>query len=170
MPTSGRLRVGAAAFALAAVALQAGAAPQVPHGRGSGATVAPAGPVEEILRQARPYRSWRRFARFDTAKLSSAHSGNYVVAWYNDAAAPAATGGAQVFPDGSLIVKENRLTPDGAPVSLSVMAKRSGAWVFVSASPEWQVFTATDGKPLAGDVGACAGCHGEAPKDAVYSQ
>jgi hypothetical protein len=166
-----RWAVGALALAGAAVlALATRAAPLAAHGRGSGATVEPGPPADDILRQARGYRSWRRFARFDTAKASKAHSGNYVIAWYNDAAAPAATGGAKEFPEGSIIVKENRLSAGGDAASLSVMAKRQGAWIWISASPEWKVFTAADGTPLAGDVGSCAGCHAEAPKDSVYSQ
>jgi hypothetical protein len=166
-------RIVAVTFALAtagALASAARAAAPAPHGAGSGSSVAPAGPAEEILRQARDYRSWRKFASYEAAaKPSKAHSGNHVVAWYNDAAAPAVKGGAKVFPDGSVIVKENRLTADGKPASLSVMAKRAGAWFWISATPDWKVFTA-GGKPLAGDLGSCAGCHGEAPKDAVYSE
>lgn len=146
------------------------AAAEAPHGRGSGSAVAPSGETEEILRSARDYRSWRKFTQYAEPRRSKTHSGNYVVAWYNDAAAPAVGAGAQEYPDGSVIVKENRLTAGGAPASLSVMAKRAGRWVWISATPDWQVFT-WDGKPLAGDdVASCAACHGEAPKDSVYSK
>lgn len=166
-------RIAAATLALAAAGLVAGAAPAAPrgpHGAGSGSSVAPTGPAEEIFGGARDYRSWRRFASYEGgSKPSKAHSGNYVIAWYNAAAASAAQGGAKEFPEGSVIVKENRLTPDGKPASLSVMAKRAGAWFWISATPDWKVFTA-GGKPLAGDLGSCAGCHGEAPKDSVYSE
>lgn len=163
-------RVAAGASGLAVAALLASAAPQVPHGRGSGASVAPVGPAAEILRDAKGYRSWHKFARYETPILSKTHSANYVIAWYNDAAAPAVTAGAPAFPEGSIIVKENRLTADGPPATLSVMAKRGGQWLWISATTGWQVFTSEDGKPLAGDIGSCAGCHGEAPRDSVYSQ
>jgi hypothetical protein len=52
----------------------------------------------------------------------------YVVAWYNDAAAPAVKAGGQSYPDGSIIVKENRPASEAAPSALTVMAKRGGAW------------------------------------------
>ena len=166
-----------AAFGLGAAAVLASAAhasaqvPQVAHGSGSGPPAAAGGAAEEILQRSREYRAWRKFAEYATAaKRSKAHTGNYVVAWYNDAAAAAAkAGGTQQFPDGSIIVKENRLTPDGPPASLSIMAKRAGSWFWISATPDWKVFTA-DGKPLAGDVGRCAGCHLEADRDMVYSK
>ena len=49
------------------------------------------------------------------------------------------------------------------------MAKRAGSWFWISATPDWKVFTA-DGAPLAGDLGRCAGCHSAADRDMVFSQ
>jgi hypothetical protein len=163
-------RNGALALGLAGVAAlaSAGRPAQPVHGSGP-ETVAPTGAAAEILRQSRDYRDWQRFSEYTAPKLSKTHSGNHVVAWYNAAAAPAARGDAAAYPDGSIIVKENRLTPDGPPASLSVMAKRDGGWFWISATPGGQVFAA-DGAPLAGDLGRCAGCHTAADPDLVFSR
>jgi len=133
--------------------------------------VAPNAETEEILQQARGYRSWQKFARYEPQPLFSKGHGNaYVVAWYNDAAAPAVKAGGQSYPDGSIIVKENRPASEAAPSALTVMAKRGGAWHWIKATPDWKVLTA-GGKPIAGqDVAACAGCHTAAPGDMVFSQ
>lgn len=165
------VRAGALALGLgaaAALAASAGQAAGRAHGSGPG-TVAPAGAAADILQRSREYRSWSRFSGYATPKPSKSHSGNHVVAWYNAAAAPAAQAGSGDFPDGSIIVKENRLSPDGPPVSLSVMAKQAGSWSWISATPGWQVFT-SDGAPLAGDLDRCTGCHVAAERDMVFSR
>ena len=93
-----------------------------------------------------------------------------MVAWYNEVAGPSVKRGGQRYPDGSVIVKENRPTPDAEPSEISVMAKRGGAWHWVKATPDWKVLTA-GGKPIAGpDVAACNGCHTAAENDMVFSQ
>jgi hypothetical protein len=145
---------------------------QPAHGKGEEPkAVTPSGATEEILQQARGYRSWQKFARYEPQPLFSKGHGNaYVVAWYNDAAAPAVKAGGQSYPDGSIIVKENRPASEAAPSALTVMAKRGGAWHWIKATPDWKVLTA-GGKPIAGqDVAACAGCHTAAPGDMVFSQ
>jgi hypothetical protein len=131
----------------------------------------PTGATREILQRAKGYRSWQKFSRYaQQAVLSKAHGKTYVVAWFNADAAAAMKPGAQDFPEGSTIVKENRPTPDGEPVELSVMSKRAGAWYWIKATPDWQVFT-SKGRPVAGpDVAACAGCHASGDRDMVYSE
>lgn len=157
-----------AAGALARSAARAQAA----HEKGEAPqAVAPTGATEEILRQANGYRSWQRFPRYvQRPVLSRGHWNTYVVAWYNDAAAPTVKGGAGVYPDGSVLVKENRREPEAEPSTITVMAKRGGAWYWVKATPDWKVVSA-GGRPLAGqDVPACAGCHAAAEDDMVFSR
>jgi hypothetical protein len=126
------------------------------------------GEAAQIVDRAKDYHSWSRFPAYQKPKLSKGHGGTYVVAWYNPAAAPAVKGGN--YPEDSIIVKENRRAPDGAPVSLTVMAKRSGSWYWLKATPDWKIATA-DGKPIAGkEVSSCVGCHGMAPGDMVFSK
>jgi hypothetical protein len=141
------------------------------HGKAAEQVAAPTGATADIVQRAKDYRSWQKFSRYEqTPVLSKAHGKTYVVAWLNAEAATAVKTGGQEFPEGSTIVKENRPTPDGAPVELSVMSKRGGSWYWIKATPDWQVFT-SKGQPVAGpDVGACAGCHGEAPRDMVFSK
>lgn len=143
---------------------------QPAQGKGESA-VPPTGATQEILEQARGYRSWQRFPRYaEEPVFSKGHEKTYVVAWYNDAAAPSAKASGQRFPDGSIIVKENRAKPDSEPSALTVMAKRGGAWHWIKATPDWKVLTA-GGKPIAGqDVAACAGCHAAAESDMVFSR
>jgi len=133
--------------------------------------VAPSGAIEEILQQARGYRSWQKFPRYEQqAMFSKGHGKAYVVAWYNEAAGPSVKAGGQSYADGSIIVKENRPKPDAEPSALTVMAKRGGTWHWIKATPDWKVLTA-GGKPIAGqDVAACAGCHTAAEGDMVFSQ
>jgi hypothetical protein len=69
----------------------------------------------------------------------------------------------------SILVKENRPQPESSPVSLTTMAKVNGSWFWLKSTPDGRVFT-TRGKPVAGAVGACLGCHFEAPIDFVYSK
>lgn len=133
--------------------------------------VAPSGATEEILQHARDYRSWRKFPRYEQQPVfSKGHWKAYVVAWYNDVAGPSVKAGGQSYPDGSIIVKENRPEPGAEPSVITVMAKRGGAWHWIKATPDWKVLTA-GGKPIAGqDVAACAGCHTAAEGDMVFSQ
>ncbi len=149
-----------------------GAQAQVlPHGASPGEpTAEPAGEARQIVQQALGYRSWARFPDYQRPKLSRAHWSAYVVAYFNLAAASAARTRDAPFPDGSILVKENRLQPDGQPTALSIMAKQGNAWYWIQATPGGRVFT-TSGKPLSGrDVASCAGCHSAAPHDGVYSR
>lgn len=172
MRTSIGIAIAALLFVATAGALaRAGTARAQPaHGKGESA-VAATGATQEILEQARDYRSWQMFPRYAQQPVfSKGHGKAYVVAWYNDAAGPAVKAGGQSYPDGSILVKENRPSPDAPPSALTVMAKRGGAWHWVKATPDWKVLTA-GGKPVAGaDVAACAGCHTAAPSDMVFSR
>jgi hypothetical protein len=170
MSSDTRFLGGALAGVVLAAVLASAAhgAPARVHGSGTGA-VAPSGLAAEVLRSAQDYRSWTRFSRYAAPVLSKAHTGNHVVVWFNAAAAPGTRPDAPEYPEGSILVKENRVTPDGPPGSLSIMAKRSGRWFWISATPDGKVFTA-DGAPLAGELDRCAGCHAEADRDMVFSR
>jgi hypothetical protein len=164
------VRGGALALALSGLTVLAASAeaPKRAFGSGPGSAAA-TGAAAEVLASAKDYRSWSKFPEYTAAKPSKSHGGNHVVAWYNAVAAPAVKAAGQDFPDGSVIVKENRVSPEAAPGSLSIMAKRSGSWFWVSATTDGKVFTA-DGAPLAGDLGECAGCHMAADRDMVFSK
>jgi hypothetical protein len=154
------------------LARTASVAAQAAHGKKEEARpVAPTGETQEVLDEARAYRSWQRFPRYaERPVLSKGHGNTYVVAWYNEVAAAAAKAPGRDFPEGSLIVKENRAEPGASPASLSVMAKRAGSWYWVKAAPDGRVFT-SNGKPVAGrEVAGCAGCHTAAEDDMVFSR
>jgi hypothetical protein len=139
-----------------------------PKGAPAEGAVPATGEAAQVVERAKEYRSWSRFPVYQNPKLSKGHGGMYVVAWYNAAAAPAVKGGN--FPEGSIIVKENRRTPDAPPAALTVMSKRSGSWYWLKATPDWKIATA-GGKPIAGtEVSSCVGCHGMAQGDMVFSK
>jgi hypothetical protein len=144
----------ASAAAAGTAARSSARAQPAPGGAEEPKAVAPSGATEEILQQARGYRAWRKFPRYEQQPVfSKGHDKAYVVAWYNDAAGPSVKAG-QSYPDGSILVKENRATPDAEPSAITVMAKRGGAWHWIKATPDWKVLAA-GGKPIAGqDVAA----------------
>jgi hypothetical protein len=167
-----RRRGVGAMCAAAAVAVAAAALGQPSHGSPpQGPTAEPTGETQEILQRAKDYRSWQKFPRYaKEAAFSKGHGKTYVVAWYNEAAAAAVKAGGGTYPDGSILVKENRPEPDASPAALTVMAKRGGGWYWIRATPDGKVFT-REGKPIAGpDVAACAGCHSVAEGDMVFSR
>jgi hypothetical protein len=132
-------------------------------------TVEPSGEAKHILDQSEGYRFWPKFSEYEKgAKKSKGHGGMFVVGYYNDVAAKAAQSDGS-FPDGSILVKENRLKPDAAPDALTIMAKRNGSWYWIKSTPIGKVFIAK-GKPLAGKVQSCIGCHSSAPRDMVFSK
>lgn len=168
-------RIGFTALTLGtfALALLPGLAwPQAKPAEGQAqTTAAPTGETKELLQKIQGYQSWPKFPEYANGpKKSQGHGGTFVVAHYNDTAAQAVQSGAASYPDGSIIVKENRPQADAKPVALTTMAKMNGAWYWVKSTPAGQVFTAK-GKPVAGQqVAACAGCHASAPKDGVFSK
>jgi hypothetical protein len=161
-----------ASVAAAGVLTRSAARAQPVHGKGEGPqAVAPTGEAQAILEEAKGYRSWSMFPQYAKPVLSKGHGGTYVVAWRNEAAAKGPTAGGQ-YPEGSVIVKENRPTADSDASALTVMAKRNGSWFWIRATPDWKVSVSTkDGKPVAGpDVKGCVGCHTAAPNDMVFSE
>lgn len=115
-----------------------------------------------ILRRTADYPSWARFDEHrDGAVKSRGHHALWVVAYYNDVAAPAVSGRLDAFPPGSIIVGENRAEPDGPPVALSMMAKRAQGWHWIEHGPDGTVM-------MTGELEPCMGCHSRAQRDMVF--
>lgn len=124
-----------------------------------------------ILQRIEGYEKWPMFDEYRArAVRSEGHDNMYVVAHYNDVAAPTVREAANgVFPEGSLIVKENRPEPDAAPMAVTTMAKEQDGWYWIKHTPDGQVMV-EDGMPLEGRVDGCIGCHSAAREnDRVFS-
>ena len=131
--------------------------------------VAPTGEAKALLEKVKDYKSWPTFPDATAPKLSKGHGGLYVLAYHNDVVGQAVASHALPLPDGSIIVKENRPQADAAPAALSIMSKQGGGWYWLQATPDGKVVTAK-GKPMAGAVKGCAGCHSQASdNDQVYT-
>jgi hypothetical protein len=119
-------------------------------------------PTRTLLRQAAQYRSWPRFeAHRARAIKSPGHDELWLVAHYNEAAAGAVTGRLTEFPEGSIIVGENRANPVGPPVALTTMVKESDGWRWIGHEPGGRVL-------MTGDLDGCRRCHDAAGRDMVF--
>ena len=67
------------------------------------------------------------------------------------------------MPDGAMLVEEatERTAKGDAPAGMLLMEKQDGAWRFAAAGPGGD---AQDASVTA----RCAGCHADAPRDAVF--
>lgn len=162
--------VGAAALAVGALgAAEIAAARDGAGGRAEEASVqtrAPEPRTRRILAASKDYQNWPRLPQFRQPVHSKGHDGTWVVSWYNE---PAGKGlKASSFPQGSVIVKEERPQPEARPSALAIMAKEPDGWYWIKATPEGRVVV-DHGKPMAGEVGQCEGCHSQADKDMVFS-
>ncbi len=113
---------------------------------------APMAPLPEDFRA--------HMARVAERFLSEGHGEAFdAVVWANDAARAGTAAGGD-FPDGAMFVEEalGRSLSDAGSVGLLVMQKRGGGWQFGAVGP--------DGEP--GSGAACAACHQDAPRDAVF--
>lgn len=177
MVTLGRMSSTSSRAAILVLALGSGLAPPRALAQAKQAeppaepTVEATGSAKELLQKIQGYRSWARFSDFAKGpKPSKGHGGAFVIAYHNDVAAKAAQDGKSAFPDGSIVVKENRSRPEGSPGSITTMAKQGGAWFFLKTTPDGKVFTAK-GKPVAGtDLDGCTGCHSMSEHDLVFSR
>jgi hypothetical protein len=93
-----------------------------------------------------------------------------VLVFHNQVVSQAVARHTLPLPDGSLLVKENRLTPDGEVVLLTVMSKQHGRWYWLEVTPAGRAIQA-NGATVAGfGVKACAGCHEQnVDNDAVFT-
>lgn len=133
-------------------------------------TVAPPAEARALLAAIRGYEKWPHFAENTTPKRSLAHHGLWVLVFHNEVVSAAVAKHQLPLPDGSILVKENRLTPAGGVVLLTVMSKQHGRWFWLEATPEGRVIRA-GGETVAGfGVKACAGCHEQnVDNDSVFS-
>jgi hypothetical protein len=128
----------------------------------------PGSGADRILQRAQGYERWERFPRYVRPVRSQGHRDHYVVAFHNPIASRAAKGADIRYPEGSLIVKENRPTADRPPLTLSIMAMLHDGWFWIEATPEGRVVIEKK-QPRAGKLRNCIRCHQRAGADLVYS-
>lgn len=114
-----------------------------------------------ILDRIQGYERWPN-ARRATTTFSEGHD-RYVIAYYNGMVAAALRDRSLPFPDGAMLVAENRTSRDeNEPPILTVMSKQEGRWYWLALSDS-SVVLDDDGRPIAGfGDGAsapCASCH-----------
>jgi hypothetical protein len=119
--------------------------------------------ARDVLLSLRANEIWTTLTETTEAKPSAAHDGMFVVTRTNEVANHALHEGLLPYPDGSILVAENRSSPDASTlVSLTTMAKRNGQWFWLE-SAEDRVVMLPDGTRLEGvALGACTRCHGYA--------
>ncbi|MFV1987191.1 MAG: cytochrome P460 family protein, partial [Gemmatimonadota bacterium] len=82
----------------------------------------------------------------------------------NDVAYRALMSGAEVFPAGSIIVKQNFM-PDGMLARVTTMYKSAGYnpdvndWFFAKYLPTGELDAMPNGMPMEGRLPGCQGCH-----------
>lgn len=131
----------------------------------------PAPTSRQVLEAIRGWESWPAFPENASPILSRAHRRTWVVAHYNEAVGRAMNGGGALpLPEGSTIVKEQRVAPDSPAILLSVMNKRGGKWYWVQATTDGKVLV-VGGEPFEGfDHYDCHGCHqSAADNDQVFT-
>jgi hypothetical protein len=128
----------------------------------------PSPATRSVLQQAEGYADWPMFPEHrEQPERSRGHDDMWVVAHYNDVAAEVVGRTDVPFPDGSVLVKENRPQPDAPPMALTTMAKQDGEWYWVKHSPDGRVLV-ENGMAAEGQVDMCIGCHAAAPHDMVF--
>lgn len=132
----------------------------------------PSPETQAVWTEIQGYASWPKFAGHETIAPSASHGNMHVLTYHNDVVSMAITNKTLPLPDGALVVKENYTNPDDAtPAVLTIMAKRSGAWYWVRATPDGKVFPdPTTNDPMEGsDVPKCVGCHmGAQANDMIF--
>ena len=104
-------------------------------------------PTHAVLPRIADYHAW---VRLGAVSKSAAHDGLWLAVHLDALAASAASDG--VFPEGSIIVAENRAEPDGPPVTLTTMVKRAEGWHWIEHGPDGTVHKA-------GELDGCVRCH-----------
>ncbi len=91
---------------------------------------------------------------------SEGHMGMFVLAFHNQVVGDAITAKTLPLPDGAVIVKEEMMSADAKPMSVTIMSKQGGEWYWVKASPDLMKVMTMKGMPLEGtSVGMCKDCH-----------
>ncbi len=123
----------------------------------------PAPDTQAILASVKGYESWPKFTEMQQPTRSEGHMNMYVLGFHNQVVADAITAHTLPLPEGAIIVKQERMKPDAAPMSITVMSKQGGAWYYVKASPDGMKVMTMNDMALAGpEVGMCKDCHGGA--------
>ena len=120
----------------------------------------PAADTAPALAAAQGYASWPKFAENQQPNKSEGHMGMFVLAFHNKVVGDAITAKTLPLPDGAVIVKEEMMSADAKPMSVTIMSKQGGAWYYVKASPDLMKVMTMNGMALEGkSVGMCKDCH-----------
>jgi hypothetical protein len=139
-----------------------------PRGEAPMQTVEPSAQSLAIMQHAEQYAHWPVFTGLRERPVRSrGHENMWVIAYYNSAATEAMARDDMPFPDGSILVKENRPEADAPTLLLTTMAKVDGQWHWIEHTPEGGVVV-EDGLAAQGQLARCIGCHADAPRDMVF--
>jgi hypothetical protein len=120
----------------------------------------PAAGTAPALAAAKGYATWAKFAENQEPKKSEGHMGMFVLAFHNKVVGDAITAKTLPLPDGAVIVKEEMMSADAKPMSVTIMSKQAGAWYYVKASPDLMKVMTMNGMALEGtSVSMCKDCH-----------
>lgn len=120
----------------------------------------PAAATAPVLAAANGYASWSKFPEMQSPARSEGHMGMFVLAFHNKVVGDAITAKTLPLPDGAVIVKEEMMSADAKPMSVTIMSKQGGAWYYVKASPDlMKVMTMNDMALEGASVGMCKDCH-----------
>jgi len=123
----------------------------------------PAADTKTVLDAAKDYASWSKFSEMQQPMRSEGHMNMYVLGFHNQVVGDAIKSSTLPLPDGAIIVKQEMMKPDAAPMSITVMSKQGGAWYWVKASPDGMKVMTMNGMAMEGrDVGMCKDCHDNA--------
>lgn len=133
-------------------------------------TATPSPTSRDVLEQTANYRQWPNFAENTTIERSAMHREMYVLAFHNDVVTRALESRTLPLPDGAVIVKENYAhKSDAQPKVLTIMAKESGRWYWLEATPEGRVVLEKDRPQEGFDLEGCRSCHSHAENDFVFT-
>lgn len=114
------------------------------------------------------YQDWQSFPGLEGIQPGGSPHGDFVRFYVNDICAEDTENPA----NGSIIIKENYGDEAGEMLgAITVMEKRDGYdadaadWFWVKYLPDGDLDQTMDGKPLAGRVAGCRGCHASAEGD-----
>ncbi len=123
---------------------------------------APSAESQALIARTSGYATWPTFSENAQPKASKAHMNMYVVTFHNDVVTAAIAAHTLPLPDGAVIVKQNKMTPDAPPKTLTIMSKQSGKWYWLDATPDGQVVTINDMPQEGFGAPMCTKCHTDA--------
>ena len=120
----------------------------------------PSAETTPVLAAAQGYASWSKFPGVQQPTKSEGHMGMFVLAFHNKVVGDAITAKTLPLPDGAVIVKEEMMSADAKPMSVTIMSKQGGEWYYVKASPDLMKVMTMKDMPMEGkSVGMCKDCH-----------